>query len=48
MKLPSLNQLIALAAVIVAALALWTFWPRETPEVSVAAPLPPAKEVLAC
>lgn len=45
MKLPSLNQLIALAAVIVAALALWTFWPRETPEVSVAAPLPPAKEV---
>lgn len=45
MKLPSLNQIIALAAVIVAALALWTFWPREQPQVDVAAPLPPAAEV---
>lgn len=45
MKLPSLNRLIALAAVIVAGLALWTFWPRPTPAVNVAAPLPPAKEV---
>lgn len=45
MKLPSLNQIIALAAIIVAALALWTFWPREQPEVNVAAPLPPATEV---
>lgn len=47
MKPPSLslNQLIALAAVIVAALALWTFWPREMPAVDVAAPLPPAAEV---
>lgn len=45
MKLPSLNQFIAAGAVIVAALALWTFWPREKPEVNVAAPLPPAKEV---
>ena len=45
MKRPSLNQLIAAGAVIVAALALWTFWPREQPQVDVAAPLPPAPEV---
>lgn len=45
MKLPTLNQTIALAAVIVAGLALWTFWPREKPPVNVAAPLPPAAEV---
>lgn len=44
-KMPSLNQIIALAAVIVAGLALWTFWPKEKLEVGVSAPLPPAKEV---
>lgn len=45
-KLPSLNQLIAIAAVIVAALALWTFADKlNRPEVGVAAPLPAAKEV---
>lgn len=44
-KRPSLNQIIAASAVVVAALALWTFWPREKPEVGVAAPLPPAPEV---
>lgn len=40
MKLPSLNQIIAAAAVIVAALALWTFWPREKPEVGQSSALP--------
>jgi hypothetical protein len=45
MKLPSLNQLIAAAAVIISGLALWTFWPRDTPDIGVSAPLPPAKEV---
>lgn len=45
MTLPSLNQIIAAAAVIIAGLALWTFWPREKPDTGVAAPLPPAKEV---
>lgn len=45
-KLPSLNQLIAIAAVIVAALALWTFAGKfSRPEVGIAAPLPAAKEV---
>lgn len=45
MKLPNLNQLIALAAVIVAALALWTFVDKfNRPEPGVSAPLPPAKE----
>lgn len=44
-KFPTLNQLIALAAVIVAALALWTFADKfNRPEPGVSAPLPPAKE----
>lgn len=35
--------LIGFVAVVIA--AAWTFWPREKPEVGVAAPLPPAVEV---
>jgi len=44
-----MNKLhILFAATIVALLAAaWTFWPRETPDVGVSAPLPPAKEVSA-
>lgn len=45
LSMPSLNQIIAATAVVVSALALWTFWPRPNPVVGVAAPLPPAKEV---
>lgn len=45
-RLPSLNQIIAIAAVAVAALALWTFAAKfDRPEPGVSAPLPPAKEV---
>lgn len=47
MTIPSLNQIIAIAALILASLALWTFADRLKPDpvVNVAAPLPPAKEV---
>lgn len=33
------------AAFLLFAAIVWTFWPRQKPEVGVSAPLPPAKEV---
>lgn len=45
-KLPSFNQILAAAAIILAALALWTFADKvNRPEPGIAAPLPAAKEV---
>lgn len=39
------ERLIVAAVAILASLVVWTFWPRETPEVGKAVALPPAPEV---